>query len=136
MKIKFESIEQFIESLKQNNDIVGILEYGGRHYDDMAKGGDYDLTVITRNPISKSIGGLHFNIAGIPIDCMIKSIDDFMLSEPSSDFELAHLKSNMLFDRDTPIFRRISWVSVATRRASTIFFALYIPIPGTRTNIS
>jgi len=96
---KFKDIRQFIESLKKNRDIVGILEYGGRCCDDMSKGGDYDLTVITRTQISKAIGGVHFHIDGIPVDCMIKSIDDFMRDDPTNRFDLVHLNCKVLFDR-------------------------------------
>ncbi|MCL2501147.1 MAG: hypothetical protein FWE90_12555 [Defluviitaleaceae bacterium] len=101
MECKFENIEQFISLLKQNNEVVGILEYGGRSYKDMSRGGDYDLTIITRTCIAESIGGFHFHIASIPIDCMIKSINDFMLEEPSSEFELVHLNCKVLFERDS-----------------------------------
>ena len=81
MKIQFKTIAQFIDTLKNNDKIIGILEYGGRSHSDMTPGGDYDLTVITRKPISKNISGLHFHIAGIPVDCMIKSVDDVLQSE-------------------------------------------------------
>ena len=100
MEHQFKNIKQFIDMLKKNNDIVGILEYGGRSYTDMTLGGDYDLTIITRTCLSKAIGGLHFHIAGIPVDCMIKCVDDFMQEEPSSVFELVHLNCTVLFDRD------------------------------------
>ncbi|MCL2197533.1 MAG: hypothetical protein FWB80_01285 [Defluviitaleaceae bacterium] len=100
MECNFENIEQFINLLKQNNEVIGILEYGGRSYKDMTAGGDYDMTVITRTCTSKDISGLHFHIAGIPIDCMVKSVDDFMLEEPASEFELAHLNCKILFERD------------------------------------
>ena len=113
MKIKFESIAQFIDTLKRNDKVIGILEYGGRKYDDMAAGGDYDLTVITRTPISKNIGGLHFHIAGIPVDCMLKSVDDFLQDEPSSEFELAHLNSKILFDRDGTIQKLLQHINGA-----------------------
>ena len=100
MMYDFKDIKQFIDLLKQNDDVVGILEYGGRSYNDMKIGGDYDLTVITRICLSKAIGGIHFHIAGIPIDCVIKSKDDFLQEEPLSDFDLVHLNCTILFDRD------------------------------------
>ena len=100
MNHNFKDIKKFIDFLKQNDNIVGIVEYGGRSYDDMTKGGDYDLTVITRSCISKAIDGLHFHIDGIPVDCMIKSVKDFLRDEPNSEFELVHLNCKILFDRD------------------------------------
>ena len=100
MEHKLKNIEQFIDLLKQNDEIIGILEYGGKRYTDMSTGGDYDLTIITRTCLSEAISGLSFHIAGIPIDCVIKSVNDFLQDEPSNEFELAHLNCTILFDRD------------------------------------
>lgn len=98
--MEFASISDFIESLKLNENIVGIVEYGGRQWNDLSKGGDYDLTVITRNTISEDIGGLHFHIADIPIDCMLKSVSDFLGEKPSSPFDTVHFNCKILFDRE------------------------------------
>ena len=96
----FENIDSFIEHLKKKNDIVGIVEYGGRTHSDMSAGGDYDLTIIYNKPISTNFTGVHFHIAGIPIDCMLLSIDDFLSDVPSNEFLLVHLNCTILFDRD------------------------------------
>jgi len=98
--MEFATISDFIESLKFNENIVGIVEYGGRQWNDLSKGGDYDLTVITKNMISEDIGGLHFHIAGIPIDCIIKSVADFLYENPLSPFDTIHLNCKILFDRE------------------------------------
>lgn len=98
--MEYSTIALFIDHLKSKSDVVGIVEYGGRTYCDMSPGGDYDLTVITRSPVAVGIGGLHFNIAGIPVDCVIVSIDDFKAATPKSPFMLAHLNCTILFDRD------------------------------------
>lgn len=96
----FKDIDSFIEYLKKKKDIVGIVEYGGRAHSNMNPGGDYDLTVIYNKPISNSITGLHFHISGIPIDCMLLSVDDFSTDVPLDEFLLAHLNCEILFDRD------------------------------------
>ena len=96
----FDDIQSFIEHLKKKKDIVGIVEYGGRAYTDMNNGGDYDLTVIFNKPISNNFTGLHFHIAGIPVDCMILSVDDFSSEAPSNPFLLVHLNCTIIFDRD------------------------------------
>jgi hypothetical protein len=102
----FETIEGFIEHLMRNDNIVGIVEYGGREYGDMSIGGDYDLTVILSKPISHNFTGVHLHIAGIPVDCMLLSVDDFLLDTPSNEFLLCHLNCRILFDRDN-ITRKI-----------------------------
>lgn len=96
----FDDIESFIEHLKKKKDIVGIVEYGGRTHTDMSIGGDYDLTVIFNKPISNDFTGVHFHIAGIPVDCMILSVDDFSTEAPSNPFLLVHLNCKILYDRD------------------------------------
>jgi hypothetical protein len=97
----FKNIEGFIEHLKKKEDIVGIVEYGGRTYGDMQVGGDYDLTIIFKEQVSPNFNGLHFHIAGIPIDCMLLSVDDFSSDTPSNEFLLAHLNCEILFDRNS-----------------------------------
>ena len=96
----FKDIHSFIEHLKNKKDIVGIVEYGGRMHKDMRDGGDYDLTVIFNKPISKVFTGVHFHIAGIPIDCMLLSVDDFISDFPANEFLLAHLNCTILYDKD------------------------------------
>ncbi|MBS4539612.1 hypothetical protein GOQ27_14150 [Clostridium sp. D2Q-11] len=99
----FRDIESFIEHLKKNDEVIGIVEYGGRTYKDMKQGGDYDLTVIFDKTISENINGLHFHLAGIPIDCMLLSIDELFKDSPSNEFMLAHLNSKILYDRDNRV---------------------------------
>jgi len=95
----FKDITSFIEHLKKKEDIVGIVEYGGRTHTDMSIGGDYDLTIIFNKPISVNFTGVHFHIAGIPVDCMILSVEDFLTEDPSNPFVLVHLNCTILFDR-------------------------------------
>lgn len=106
----FDSIESFIEYLKKNENIIGIVEYGGRTYTDMSIGGDYDLTVIFDKPISTNFAGVHFYIKDIPIDCMLLSKQDFMSDTVLNEFLLVHLNCKILYDKDnitTGILKRI-----------------------------
>lgn len=96
----FDTIDSFIEHLKKKENVVGIVEYGGRTHSNMDIGGDYDLTVIFDKPISTNFTGVHFHINDIPIDCMLLSIDDFLTDTPSDEFLLCHLNCTILFDRD------------------------------------
>lgn len=100
---RYTTIESFIEALKKKNDVVGILEYGGRTYKDMESGGDYDLTVILDAPLSDKITGLHFHILDIPVDCMILTLSDFDCDYPDNPFLLVHLDCKILYDRNGSI---------------------------------
>ncbi|WP_207753087.1 hypothetical protein [Clostridium yunnanense] len=103
MENSFENIEGFIEHLKKNENIIGIVEYGGRTYKDMSIGGDYDLTVIFDKPVSKNFSGVHFRIKDIPVDCMLLSKEDFMSDMPLDEFMLVHLNCKILYDKDNTI---------------------------------
>lgn len=99
-KNTYKDIESFIEHMKQNEDVIGIVEYGGRTYTDMSLGGDYDLTIIFNKPISKNFSGVHFHINGIPVDCMLLSVEDFMSKVAQNEFYLVHLNCNILYDQN------------------------------------
>lgn len=99
-KNTFDTIKSFIEHLKTNENIIGIVEYGGRTYTDMSEGGDYDLTIIFDKPVSSNFSGLHFHIKDIPVDCMLLSKEDFMSSTPLNEFLLVHLNCKILYDKN------------------------------------
>ncbi len=98
----FSSLEDFINHIKQIQDVVGIVEYGTRTYKNMYVSGygDYDLTIIFKNRLSENFSGLHFYIGDIPIDCMLLCVDDFKTLEPTSIFYYVHLNCTILFDKD------------------------------------
>ena len=80
--------------------VVGIVEYGSRPHTNMWPGGDYDLTVIFDKPVSQNFSGVHFYVAGIPVDCMLLCVDDFATPVPQSPFHLVHLDTKILYDKD------------------------------------
>jgi|LGVF01.2.fsa_nt_gb hypothetical protein len=97
---KYSSLKSLIDHLKVKKEVIGIVEYGGRSFNDMSIGGDYDLTVILEKSISSNFNGVHFHILDIPVDCMILSIDDFLDDSPQNPFYLVHLDCNILYDKD------------------------------------
>ena len=97
---RFNTIDQYITHLKCNENIVGIVEYGGRSYTNMEEGGDYDLTVFHNVNGIKSIGGVHFHIAGIPVDCMLKNINEFEKQFPLNQFDYVHLNCHIIYDKN------------------------------------
>lgn len=108
--LEFGIINDFIENLKKNENVIGIVEYGSRDYNDNGhkKIGDYDLTVILNCHINNKVNGFHFFINGILIDCMIKIIDDFYIDSPSSPFDLVHLNCSIIFDRNGEVKKAIN----------------------------
>lgn len=127
-KNSFNNIESFIEHLKKNENIIGIVEYGGRTYTDMEVGGDYDLTVIFDKPVSTNFTGVHFHINGIPVDCMILSKEDFMLDNPLNEFLLVHLNCNILYDKNnitSELLKKIQTTWAAKNKLSDSQISLY-----------
>ena len=96
----FTTLSDMIKHLSCLPNVVGIVEYGNRSHTDMTPGGDYDLTVIFDKPVSKNFSGVHFHVGGIPVDCMLLSVDDFLLPEPADKFHLIHLNCTILYDKD------------------------------------
>jgi len=96
----FATLSDMVSHLSQLPGVVGIVEYGGRTHTNMRLGGDYDLTVIFNKPISKNFSGIHLHVAGIPVDCMLLSIDDFTLPQPADFFHLVHLNCTILYDQN------------------------------------
>lgn len=119
-KNKFENLESFIEHLKTKDEIVGIVEYGGRNYSNMCLGGDYDLTVILSKPLFKSFTGVHFHIAGIPVDCMMISLEDFTKDIPDNEFMLVHLNCNIIFDRDGSVSKVLERIKADWQMPETL----------------
>jgi len=95
----FTNLAEFIEHVSTLDDIVGIIEYGGRVHTNMEQGGDYDLTIIFDSPVSDNFNGIHFRVAGIPVDCMLLSVEDFKKPTPADSFYLVHLDGHILYDR-------------------------------------
>ena len=96
----FTTLSELITHLSGLPNIVGIVEYGGRTHTEMTYGGDYDLTVIFEEPPSTNFSGVHFHVAGIPVDCMLLSIADFTAPEPATPFHMVHLEGTILYDKD------------------------------------
>jgi len=96
----FATLSELVNHLSGLPGIVGIVEYGGRTHTDMTYGGDYDLTVIFEEPPSANFSGVHFHVAGIPVDCMLLSIADFMTAEPATPFHVVHVEGTILYDKD------------------------------------
>lgn len=119
-KTRFKNILEFIDSLKLNEEIAGIIEYGGRTFNNMSPGGDYDLSVVFKSLPSNKISGVHFHIADIPVDCMILSLKDFDTEFPDNPFMLAHVGGTILYDRDGELVKIMNHVNTNWNSRGTI----------------
>lgn len=108
---KFKNLEDFVNYLKEKKNLVGILEYGGRKCTDNTVGSDYDLTLVLKDNSSfPNIYGVHFFINEIPIDCMIRTLNEFYCEKPRTKFDLAHIDAKVLFDRDGELLKAINFI--------------------------
>lgn len=112
IRLKFKLIHEYIDELKKNKNVIGIVEYGSRKYldNDHKKIGDYDLTVILKEHINNKVEGFHFFLNGILVDCMVKTIEDFYSKKPLLSFDLVHLDCRIIFDRNGDVQKAIEYI--------------------------
>jgi len=106
--LDFTNLEEFISHLKSKDEIIGIVQYGNRDYKNMCPGGDYDLNLILDKQFQTPIGGLHFHINSIPVDCGIISINDLYMDSSPSDFHSILIKSLVLHDPTGEISKQLN----------------------------
>jgi len=106
--LDFHNIEEFICHLKSKNEIIGIVQYGNRDYKNMDPGGDYDLNLILDKQFQTPIGGLHFHVNSIPVDCGIISINDLFMDSSPSDFHSILIESTVLHDPTGVITKQLN----------------------------
>jgi len=103
----FKTLEDFIDHLKNKDEIIGIVQYGNRDYKNMSVGGDYDLNIIVDDKIETNIAGLHLHVNSIPVDCGIISIKDLFLDESPSDFHSILVDSRIIYDKNGSIEKQL-----------------------------
>lgn len=73
-----KSLKEYINRLSTHNEVLGILEFGGRFINDEKNDySDYDMVVFTSHNLN-SVTGVHFYLGTIPVDCMFISYTDEM----------------------------------------------------------
>ncbi|AGY41532.1 hypothetical protein mflW37_4650 [Mesoplasma florum W37] len=109
-KLHFKSLKDLIDNLKQNKNIIGIIQCGSRDClnEDQNQQGDYDLTIVLNKFITPNITGLHFYVNDIPVDCMIKTIDQFYL-QTNNVFDLMHLNGVIIHDTNNEVSKTLDY---------------------------
>lgn len=95
MKIKIQTIEKMIGTLKSNPHVLGLIEYGSPRDDYTI--GDYDLFAILKNKDSK-VESLHFYVGNTPVDINIKTISEIRELKFAKGFEAALLEGRIIHD--------------------------------------
>lgn len=114
------------KEFEKDNNVVAILGYGS-FFDEISQNyNDIDFTVVTLEPVFKSINGIHFKINDIQIDCIYKTIDSFYVLKPNKKFDLVYLESIIIYKRNDIIddalnFIRKNWTMYASLNEKAIF---------------
>lgn len=101
------SLLELIIKISKEQEVLGILEFGGRSLNDSNNNySDYDIVVITEK-LLKNVTGVHFYINDIPVDCMFLTYDsnlnDNTLKKKKltfSDCRILYQKDNFFQDKD------------------------------------
>jgi len=64
-----------VQKLRDNPEVVGLLEYGSARCADETILGDYDLIAILKDK-DPSVHGLHFYVGGVPVDLNLFTLDE------------------------------------------------------------
>ncbi|WP_198402293.1 hypothetical protein [Mesoplasma florum] len=79
-KLHFKSLKDLIDNLKQNKNIIGIIQCGSRNYlnQNQNQQGDYDLTIVLNKAITPNITGLHFYVKIFLLIVWLKQLISFI----------------------------------------------------------
>ena len=91
------SIRQMVDALRNNPEVVGLMEYGSAHHSDEEIHGDYDLVVVVeeRDP---EVESLHFRVGGVPVDLNIRSLGDIRDMRSAVGFDAILLDGRIVHD--------------------------------------
>lgn len=90
------TLREMIERLKARPAVIGLVEFGSRHYESDSLSGDYDVFVIVDFKPNE-IKVLHFFINGLPIDLNVRTIDE-ITSEGLQGFDTVLLDGRVIYD--------------------------------------
>lgn len=101
-----KSLKEYINRLSTHNEVLGILEFGGRFINDEKNDySDYDMVVFTSHNLN-SVTGVHFYLGTIPVDCMFISYTDEMDEQTLkkkkifSDCRIVYQKDDFFSDKE------------------------------------
>jgi len=107
-----KKVYNFIEKMKQDSNVIGIVGYGSAFIKDSENINDYDFTIIVDEKVFSTINGFHFYIDDIPIDCVFKSIDSFYIDKPTKSFELVYMDCVVIYRRDHRLEDALDYIRV------------------------
>jgi predicted nucleotidyltransferase len=96
------SIYGLLAKLENHPNVVGLVEFGGDHWADHFKTGDYDLLVILAQ-IDVPLKSIHFYIEDIPVDLNLRTFDYIQEIDCFLGFERAFLDGRIIYDETTQL---------------------------------
>ena len=113
----FTSVEEMLYFLEKNENVIGILEYGGQiDYDsNNLSQGDRDFTIVLKNK-TNNVNGFHIYVNEMPVDCMIKSVSEFFVAQASNIYDLCHIGASILYDKDGSVKKAIDYIETHWKR--------------------
>ena len=91
------TIDEMINMLRNNPEVVGLIEYGSAEWNDDEINGDYDLIVVLRQR-DPEVESLHFYIGEVPVDLNVRSIEDIQDIRCATGFNSIWLDGRIIHD--------------------------------------
>ena len=100
------SIDEMIDTLKNNPEVVGLIEYGSAECSDSEINGDYDLIAVLKQR-DPEVESLHFHIGEVPVDLNVRSIEDIQDIWCATGFDSVWLDGRIIHDPSGKIKQEI-----------------------------
>jgi hypothetical protein len=105
-----KNLEEMISQLEDNDNVLGLVQYGSRLPSDMSHGGDFDLFVFMQNR-SDDVESIHFYVGGIPVDLNLRTMEDLQSERPVDNIDHTLLRAEIIFDRTGMLKKEIAALS-------------------------
>ena len=102
----FKTARQLVKCLQGHPDVVGLIEYGSARYQDDHFGGDYDLIVVLPER-DLDVESLHFQLAGLPVDLNLRSLEDLRSLTRADGFDAVLLEGRIIHDPSGQVGREL-----------------------------
>ena len=100
------TIDEMIYALRNNPEVLGLIEYGSAECSDNEINGDYDLIVVFKQRDTE-VESLHFHIGEVPVDLNIRSLEDIQDTWCAAGFDSIWLDGRIIYDPSGKIKQEI-----------------------------
>lgn len=113
------SLIEMIERLKRRSGLIGLVEYGGRHYADTEASGDYDLYAIFATPLPP-VESLHFYIDAIPVDLNLITLEELRAIDSFDSIPAVTLDGRVIYDPTGQVARTLDQLRERRRQTQPV----------------